>query len=216
MAASTGLSERQAKVQGLNVDVVHINTLSHASYFPGAEELRLKLVFNPETGKLYGAQAIGQDGVDKRIDVLATAIKAELTVEDLPELELTYAPPFGSAKDPVNLAGYAALNVMEGLTDTVQWHELKDRIEEGYQFIDVRSALECHSGSIPGSKHIPLDTLRDRLHELDPKGRYIVFCYSGQRSYLAERLLKQHGFVVKNFDGSYDIYRMVYPEGIQI
>lgn len=214
-AASTGLSERVAKQSGLDVSVVHTTGKDHAGYFPGATDITLKLVFNAKTGDIYGAQAVGAKGVDKRIDIIATAIKAGLKVEDLPELEFTYAPPFGAAKDPVNMIGYAALNLMEGLTDSVQWYELKDKLASGAVLIDTRNASELESnGKFADATHIPVDELRNRLDELDKEQEYIISCHSGLRSYIGERILKQAGFKVSNLDGAFSLYRMVRPEDI--
>lgn len=211
-AASTGLSERVAKQAGLPVAVVHVSGKDHAGYYPGATDILLKLIFNPETGEIYGAQGIGQKGVDKRVDILATAIKGGLTIFDLPELELTYAPPFGSAKDPVNMLGYAAMNLAEGLSESIQWYQLKEEIAEGKKLLDVRNESELAQGTFPNATHIPLNELRDRLSELDPSQEWIVSCHSGLRSYVAERILKQHGFHVKNLDGAFALYHAVLPE----
>lgn len=211
-AASTGLSERVAKQADLPVAVVHVSGKDHAGYYPGATDILLKLIFNPETGEIYGAQGIGQKGVDKRVDILATAIKGGLTIFDLPELELTYAPPFGSAKDPVNMLGYAAMNLAEGLSESIQWYQLKEELAEGKKLLDVRNESELAQGAFPNATHIPLNELRDRLSELDPSQEWIVSCHSGLRSYVAERILKQHGFYVKNLDGAFALYRTVLPE----
>ena len=176
--------------------MIHVSGKDHAGYYPDAKDLLLKLIFNKETGTLYGAQAVGQSGVDKRMDVLATAIKSGLTVADLAELELSYAPPFGSAKDPVNLIGYAALNLIEGISESIQWHELSAELAAGKQLLDVRNTAEM-TGRFKNALHIPLNELRDRLTELDPTASYIVSCHSGLRSYLAERILKQSGYEAK-------------------
>lgn len=214
-AASTGLNERQLQASGDNYDVIHIQGKSHAGYYPGAKTIVLKLIFNPTTGKIYGAQAVGEDGVDKRIDILATAIKAGLTIADLPELEFTYAPPFGSAKDPVNMAGYAALNIMEGMSETIQWHQLEDKQAEGHVLLDVRSEEELKNlGKLKNSINIPLKDLRDRLSELPKDKPIIVSCQSGQRSYIAERILKQSGFEARNLDGAFALYSTVKPEKV--
>lgn len=214
-AASTGLNERQLQEMNITYKAVHITAKNHAGYFPGSEPITLKLIFDPVDGKIFGAQAVGKDGVDKRIDTLATAIKAGLTVVDLPELEFTYAPPFGSAKDPVNMIGYAALNIVEGLSDNVQFYELKTAREAGAVFLDVRNAEELkNNGSIGEDINIPLDELRERLSELSKEKEIIVSCQSGQRSYLAERILKNNGFTVKNLDGAFQIYSTVYPEEV--
>ncbi|GAB2491097.1 FAD-dependent oxidoreductase [Alkalibacterium psychrotolerans] len=211
-AASTGLNERTVRMAGLPVAAVHTLGKDHAGYYPGATDITLKLVFNPENGKIYGAQAVGAKGVDKRIDIIATAIKAELTVYDLPELEFTYAPPFGSAKDPVNMVGYAALNIMEGMSDSVQWHELNDELANGAVLLDVRNESELQGGRFPNALNIPLNELRDRMDELDQNQSYIISCRSGQRSYIGERILKQAGFNVKNLDGAFALYNTVKPE----
>lgn len=214
-AASTGLNERQLQMNDETYEVVHIQGKSHAGYYPNAGTIVLKLLFHPTTGKIFGAQACGEDGVDKRIDILATAIKAGMTVEDLPELEFTYAPPFGSAKDPVNMAGYAALNLMEGLSDSVQWHELEDKQQEGYLLLDVRNESELEkNGRLKGAVNIPLDSLRERLSEVPKNKPIIVSCHSGLRSYLAERILKQNGYKVKNLDGAFALYSTVRPEKV--
>lgn len=213
-AASTGLSERIARQQFEDVAVVHTTSKDHASYYPNASDIVLKLIFNQKTGAIYGAQAVGQKGVDKRIDILATAIKAGLTVDDLPELEFTYAPPFGSAKDPVNMAGYAALNIMEGISENVQWYALSDELAKGKILLDVRTREEVSRGHFANSVNIPLDELRDRLAELDANQEYIISCHSGLRSYIGERILKQNGFKIQNLDGAYFLYSTVKPEEI--
>ena len=215
-AASTGLSERILRMNQLPYKVLHVSGKDHAGYYPGATDMTLKLLFDPTTGKIYGAQGVGKKGVDKRIDILATAIKGNLTVFDLPELEFTYAPPFGSAKDPVNMLGYAALNLIEGLSDNIQWYQLEDELAKGKKFLDVRTSGEFQSGRLRvDTIHIPLNELRERLDELDKNQAYIVSCHSGLRSYIAERILKQAGFTVQNLDGAYSLYKMANPEGVE-
>ena len=215
-AASTGLSERILSMNQLPYKALHVSGKDHASYYPGATDMTLKLLFDPTTGKIYGAQGVGKKGVDKRIDILATAIKGNLTVFDLPELEFTYAPPFGSAKDPVNMLGYAALNLIEGLSDNIQWYQLEDELAKGKKFLDVRTSSEFQSGRLKvDTIHIPLNELRERLDELDKNQAYIVSCHSGLRSYIAERILKQAGFTVQNLDGAYSLYKMAKPEGVE-
>ncbi|MEI4393676.1 FAD-dependent oxidoreductase [Streptococcus anginosus] len=215
-AASTGLSERILRMNGLPYQVIHVSGKDHAGYYPGATDVTLKLLFEPTSGKIYGAQGVGKKGVDKRIDILATAIKGNLTIFDLPELEFTYAPPFGSAKDPVNMLGYAALNLVEGLSDNIQWYELENELAAGKKFLDVRTASELQQGRLKvDTVHIPLNELRERLGELDKSQDYIVSCHSGLRSYIAERILKQAGFSVKNLDGAFALYKMVKPEGVE-
>ncbi|MDT2705256.1 FAD-dependent oxidoreductase [Enterococcus dispar] len=215
-AAATGLNEKAVQQAGLPYAVVHVSGKDHAGYYPGATELTLKLIFNPTTGTIYGAQGIGAKGVDKRIDVLATAIKGEQTIFDLPELEFTYAPPFGSAKDPVNMLGYSALNIAEDFSQNIQWYELSDEIKKGKVLLDVRNEAELiNNGQFLQSVHIPLDTLRNNLAQLDKEKEYIVTCHSGLRSYIAERILKQNGFDVVNLDGAFALYQMVRPEEIK-
>ncbi|ADU94457.1 CoA-disulfide reductase [Geobacillus sp. Y412MC52] len=207
--AATGLNEKMLRALGVPYDVVHIHPLSHAGYYPNAEVMTFKLIFDRKTGRIYGAQAVGKEGVDKRIDVIATAIKGGLTVRDLPDLELAYAPPFSSAKDPVNMAGYVASNIMDGLVETVQWHEIERIVEAGGVLIDVRTAEETARGMIRGSIHIPLDELRDRLHELPKEKPIYVMCQVGLRGYIAARILRQHGFRAINVDGGYRLYAVV-------
>ncbi|MBM7267762.1 FAD-dependent oxidoreductase [Streptococcus sp. 2018037] len=214
VAASTGLIERTVQSLDHEYAVVHTTGKDHASYYPGATDIVLKLIFSPIDGKIFGAQTVGQKGIDKRIDVLATAIKAGLTIEDLPELELTYAPPFGSAKDPVNMIGYAAMNIAEGISQNVQWHQLDEELANGKILLDVRNPGEVANGQFKEFIHIPLDQLRERLGELDTSKEYIVSCHSGLRSYIAERILKEKGFKVKNLDGAYSLYKMALPENL--
>ena len=210
--ASTGLSEFQLRGLKINHKIVHVTANNHAGYYPDATSIDLKLIFEPESGQIFGAQAIGKEGVDKRIDILSTAIKAKLTVFDLPELELTYAPPFGSAKDPVNMAGYAATNLLLGQSENIQWHELAAELAKGKVLLDVRNPNELAKGKFKNSQNIPLDDLRERLNELDKKTEYIVSCQSGLRSYNAERILKQEGYKVKNLDGAFGLYSKVTKE----
>lgn len=210
--ASTGLSEFQLRGLKINHKIVHVTANNHAGYYPDATSIVLKLIFEPESGQIFGAQAIGKEGVDKRIDILSTAIKAKLTVFDLPELELTYAPPFGSAKDPVNMAGYAAINLLFGQSENIQWHELAAELAKGKVLLDVRNPNELAKGKFKNSQNIPLDDLRERLNELDKKTEYIVSCQSGLRSYNAERILKQEGYKVKNLDGAFGLYSKVTKE----
>lgn len=202
-AACTGANEFLLNDAGIPFEAIHLHPNQHAGYFPGAKPIAMKLLFAPQTGRVLGAQAIGEDGADKRIDVIATAIKAGMTIDDLAELELCYAPPYGSAKDPVNLAGMAAQNVLAGLVEVIQWHEIAALDPAQQVILDVRDAGERANGAIPGSLHIPLGELRGRLGEL-PQGKEILaHCASGQRSYNACRLLLQHGFRCKNLTGSY-------------
>jgi NADPH-dependent 2,4-dienoyl-CoA reductase/sulfur reductase-like enzyme/rhodanese-related sulfurtransferase len=206
-AAMTGLTEKAAKAASLLYDVVHLHPASHASYYPGAERLAIKMVFSPDSGKVLGAQIVGKDGVDKRIDVFAIVIQAGLSVEQVAELELAYAPPYGSAKDPVNLAGMIASNIRAGLLQQIQWHELEALDNNTYTLLDVRGKDETEQGVIPNAKVIPLKELRQRLSELPKEKLLITYCASGQRSYYASRILKQHGYQVKNLSGAYNTWR---------
>lgn len=200
VAAVTGLTEKAARAAGIRHAVAHAHPGSHAGYYPGSHTLALKVVFNPETGRILGGQAVGRDGADKRIDVIATALYAGLTVDDLMNLELAYAPQFGSAKDAVNQLGYVANNSFHGRTPTVQWHEIEERAQAGSTILDVRTDPEFDVRSIPNALHIPIDELRDRLDEV-PEGEIIVHCRVGQRGHIATQLLRQHGKDARNLDG---------------
>ncbi len=206
-AALTGLTEGLAKRMGIPHQVIHLHPSSHAGYYPGAERLSLKVLFDPETGKILGAQGIGRDGVDKRIDVIATAIYAGLTIDDLMNLELAYAPAFGSAKDAINQTGYVGNNVIEGKTPTIQWHELAAAQAAGALVIDVRTKEENLAGSIPGATLIPVDELREHINELKGKD-VIVHCAVGQRGHTATQILRSHGISVRNLDGGYATWKM--------
>jgi len=202
-AARTGASETSLRRAGRPYEAVHLHPFSHADYYPGAERLALKVIFDPGTGRLLGAQAVGKNGVDKRIDILATALKAGMTASGLVDLELAYAPPFGSAKDPVNLAGMVAEHVLSGEIAPAHWHEIAGRDAQKTVLLDVRSQSERERGFIPGSLHIPLNDLRQRLAELPEHNEIICYCQTGQRSYMACRALGQLGFRVRNLMGSY-------------
>lgn len=206
VAAMTGLTESLARRTGVDYQVIHLHPGSHAGYYPGAERLSLKVLFEPETGKILGAQASGRDGVDKRIDVIATAIYAGLTVDDLMNLELAYAPAFGSAKDAINQAGYVGNNARTGRTPSIQWHEVSSAQANGSVVVDVRTPAEHESGTIPGSVLIPLDQLRERLHDLVGKD-VITTCAVGQRGHSATQILRQHGIKAINLDGGYTTWR---------
>jgi NADPH-dependent 2,4-dienoyl-CoA reductase/sulfur reductase-like enzyme/rhodanese-related sulfurtransferase len=206
-AALTGLTEGLAKRMGIAHQVIHLHPSSHAGYYPGAERLSLKVLFDPESGKILGAQGIGRDGVDKRIDVIATAIYAGLTIDDLMNLELAYAPAFGSAKDAINQTGYVGNNVIEGKTPTIQWHELEAAQAAGALVVDVRTKSENQAGSIPGATLIPVDELRGHINELTGKD-VIVHCAVGQRGHTATQILRSHGIGVRNLDGGYTTWKM--------
>lgn len=209
--ASTGLSEKRLLQLGLPFEKAYVHPGSHAGYYPGAHPVSLKLLFAPD-GKIYGAQAIGKDGVDKRIDVLAVAQRAGLTVFDLQDLELTYAPPFGSAKDVINMAGFVASNHLKG--DTLLCHAAEVQAHNPHQqVVDVRNGPELDKlGRIPDALHIPLDELRDRLHELPRDKELLISCQVGLRGHVACRLLSQHGFKVKNLSGGFKTWQMATAE----
>ncbi|MEG0364259.1 MAG: FAD-dependent oxidoreductase [Erysipelotrichales bacterium] len=207
--ASTGLTEKAALKANCNYKTIHIHRPNHATYYPGASMITLKLVFDVPTRKVLGAQAFGESGVEKRIDVIATALKFCATVDDLAGLELTYAPPFSSAKDPVNIAGYAAGNVLNQDYIPFYIQELDDLLEKKIQFYDVRTVEEYDYGHIEGSKNFPLDDIRDNLDKIDFNKDIYITCQVGHRGYLAAKLLKENGFSKKiyNLSGGYKLYK---------
>lgn len=200
-AASTGWNEKRARLAGRPVRLIHTHPADHAGYYPGAKGMSLKLVVDAETDAILGAQGVGEAGVDKRIDVIATAMRGGLPASGLADLELTYAPQFGSAKDPVNMLGMIAENLRDGLVETVQWFEMGAAYDAGVQIVDVRTPAEFARGQIPGAINIPVDELRDRLDEVADGA--IVHCQVGLRGYIASRILAQHGRRVRNLDGGY-------------
>lgn len=204
--ATTGNNEKILKKNRINYQKSYTHSPSHAGYYPGASPISLKIIFSPENGKILGAQAVGKDGVDKRIDVIATAIRSGLNVADLEELELCYAPPYGSAKDPVNMAGYVANNILKGDVEVFHWDEFKNYDFDKSIILDVRKPDECKEGMIEGAINIPLDELRDHLHELDKNKIILIYCQVGLRGYLAYRILKLNGFQVRNLSGGYKTY----------
>ncbi len=203
--ASTGWNEKRLKAANIEHRAIHTHPGSHAGYYPGAETLALKLLINPETGEIYGAQGVGKDGVDKRIDVISTAIRAGITAPELADLELAYAPPFGSAKDPVNMLGYVAENIVSGLVKTAQWHEIDDFRNDEFTLLDVRTPGECAKGMIPGFINIPVDDIRSRFSEIKTK-KVLVTCQVGQRAHTATLLLRNLGFEPVNLDGGYHLW----------
>lgn len=202
MVATTGWNEKRLKAVGRAHQSIHTHPNSHAGYYPDAKQMALKLIFDPSTGEILGAQGIGIEGVDKRIDVIATAMRGGITAPELADLELAYAPPYGSAKDPVNMLGYIAENIISGLTKTAQWNEIDDFTSRGYELIDVRSAGEFARGQIPGAINISVDEIRERSSELTSKN-LLVHCQVGQRGHTAALLLKELGFNPVNLDGGY-------------
>ncbi|MEV0061997.1 FAD-dependent oxidoreductase [Nocardia sp. NPDC050718] len=210
-AAMTGWSEKRLRAAGRPFRALHTHPLSHAGYYPDARAMSVKLLVDPESDRILGAQAIGGEGVDKRIDVLATAMAGGITASRLMDLELAYAPAYGSAKDPVNMLGYLADNLRIGALRTAQWYDLDDLVATGAQVVDVRSPEEFAAGSIPGSRNIPLDVLRARADEI-PDGPVLVFCQVGQRGNNATRLLTQLGRDAVNLDGGYRTWRAATAE----
>lgn len=207
-AACTGINEKTAKRLGLNYDKVYLWLPGHAGYYPGSKPMSLKVVFEKDGGKILGAQIVGFDGVDKRADVLATAIRAGMTAYDLTDLELCYAPPFSSAKDPVNMAGYVIQNVLKGLVKNFHWHDVDTLPKDGsVTLLDVRTPGEVRAGKIDGFVNIPLDDLRTRMREFDKSKPVYVHCHSGLRSYIAARILMQNGYDVYNLSGGYRLYQ---------
>ncbi len=208
--ATTGCNEKALKAAGIDYEKSFTFSASHASYYPGATYMTIKLLFGKNSGKIFGAQIIGYKGVDKRIDVIATAIKAGMRIFDLTNLELSYAPPFGSAKDPVNMAGYVASNIINGDIKIFHWHDVRDLDSDKVTILDVRTEIEFSNGSITGAVNIPVDNLRERIFELDSKKPVYVFCQIGLRGYLASRILVQNGFDnVYNLSGGYRLLKTV-------
>ena len=204
--ASTGLNEKTLKRFGIPYKTAIVTRGHHAGYYPGAKNMVLKVIFD-ENGKIFGAQAVGEAGVDKRIDVIATAIKGNLTVYDLPEIEITYAPPFNSAKDPVNIAGYAAENILKGDLEMVNYDEFWDFVKENDAVIlDVRTSKEFSGGAIEGAININVDDLRENLQNLDKNKVYAIYCQVGLRGYLANRIMRNNGFRAVNLNGGYNLW----------
>jgi len=201
-AALTGASEKALKKAGIDYEKIYLHPANHVGYYPGAKQMHIKLLFTKPEGIILGAQIVGSDGVDRRIDVIAVAIRAGLTVYDLQELELAYAPPFGSGKDAVNMAGFAASNVLDGTIDIVHWNQIVD----GDYILDVRTANEFDKSNVPSSVNIPVDELRCRLSELPKDTPINVYCAVGIRSYIACRILMQHGFIARNLSGGFITY----------
>ena len=207
---STGNNEKTLKNKNLDYNVIHIHPGSHAGYYPGASTLSMKLLYNKDTQQILGAQAVGMEGVDKRIDILATAIRSGMKVTDLKDLELSYAPPFSSAKDPINMLGFIAENIINGLVETVQYNEIDDLIKSGSFVIDARDKIETSFSSIPGTINIPFPEIRQRLNEIPKNQKIFVFCQTGIRAYNTVRVLRQNGIDAYNLDGAFKTYQSVY------
>ena len=211
--ASTGLTEKSAKALGIECESVVLSPVSHAGYYPNAKVMTMKVVFEKGTLRLLGAQMIGAEGVDKRLDVLATAIQCGIKADMLKNLDLAYAPPFSSAKDPVNMAGFMIENISNGIVKQYYWDEIRDLPRDGsVTLLDTRTVYEYKNGHIDGYINIPVDDLRDRLCELDKSKPIYVICQSGLRSYIACRILSQNGFDCYNFSGGYRFYANVIHE----
>ncbi len=208
-AASTGIKESAAKSAGIDFDKVILSPLSHAGYYPGGKVMTMKVLFEKKSFRILGAQIIGYDGVDKRIDVIATAMKAGMKATELKELELSYAPPYSSAKDPVNMAGFMIDNIANGTLK--QWFipDLEKLPKSGYTLLDTRTVREFERGHIEGFKNIPVDELRERISEIEPGKPVYVICQSGLRSYIASRILEGNGFTAYNFAGGFRFYDAV-------
>lgn len=204
-----GLTEDRLKQKSVAYEKIYLCPNTNAAYYPGGTLLNIKLIFAPD-GKILGVQAVGVKGVDKRIDVIATAMRNGMTAPELAYIELSYAPPYNSAKDPVNMAGMIAENVLNGTSQIVH----ADSIPDGSFLLDVREVAEFNLGTIPGSVNIPLGTLRERLTELPKEREIVVFCLAGTRGYVAERILRQHGFNVKNLSGGYLIWKLFNPDSL--
>jgi len=211
--AATGVNEKTAKRLNLDYDKSFTFSASHASYYPGAVSMSIKTIFEKKTGRILGAQITGYEGVDKRCDVLATAIRAGMTARDLTKLELCYAPPYSSAKDPVNMAGYVIENLLADKVRNYHWHDVADLPRDGgAQLLDTRTKEEYESGHIDGYVNIPLDELRGRMAELDKSKKVYVTCQVGLRGYVAARILTQSGFDAYNLSGGYRLYNSIFAE----
>jgi rhodanese-related sulfurtransferase len=203
--ATTGMNQRQLDAEGLAYRSAVIHAANHAGYYPGASPMALKLLFG-DRGQIHGAQIVGLDGVDKRIDVIATALRGGMRVFDLEELELGYAPPYGSTRDPVNMIGFVASNILRGDVDVITWDQVAGVDLTDHLFLDVRNPPELAAGTIEGSVNIPLPELRQRIDELPKDRRLVVYCHAGQRAYYACRILNQRGYETVNLSGGYKTY----------
>lgn len=207
--AATGNNEKTLRDMGIPYEAVHIHPASHAGYYPGATQISFKMLFNPKTGEILGAQGVGKHGIDKRIDLIANSIKAGFTVYDLQDTEVCYAPPYNSAKDPVNMMGYCGANIMENIVENTQWYEIEDLVRNDEYILDVREEYEVENGSIPNVINIPLGQLRDRLNEIPKNRKIYVCCQVGLRGYIACTILNQYGYNTSNIDGGYKTYSSI-------
>ena len=200
--ATSGWNEKRLKASNKPFVAIHTHPASHAGYYPGAQGMSLKLLVDPTSHRILGVQGVGKEGLDKRIDIIATAMRGGITAPELADLELAYAPPFGSAKDPVNMLGYIAENVLTGITPTAQWYEVEKLQSEGYTILDVRSSGENSRGTLPGAVNINIDEIREHKEDI-PQGKILVTCQVGQRGHAATRLLREWGYDAINLDGGY-------------
>jgi rhodanese-related sulfurtransferase len=206
----TGITERECIERKINYEKVILTPASHATYYPGAKVLTLKLIYNRDNLEILGAQIVGYAGVDKRIDVIATAIRARMKATELKDLDLAYAPPYSSAKDPVNMAGFIVDNIENGIVKQFDYDEIEElRNRDDVILLDTRTKYEFQKGHASGFINIPLDSLRDRLNEFDKNKAIYVMCQSGLRSYIATRILTQHGYNSYNFIGGYRLYSSI-------
>ncbi|WP_343347451.1 CoA-disulfide reductase [Terrisporobacter petrolearius] len=207
--AATGNNEKTLRDLDIPYEAIHIHPASHAGYYPGAIQISFKMLFDPITGKIFGAQGVGKEGVDKRIDLIANSIKAGFTVYDLQDTEVCYAPPYNSAKDPVNMMGYCGANIMENIVKNTQWYEIEDLVKNEEYILDVREEYEVSNGSIKNVVNIPLGQLRDRLNEIPKDRKIYVCCQVGLRGYIACTILNQYGYNTSNIDGGYKTYSSI-------
>lgn len=207
--AATGNNEKTLRDLDIPYESIHIHPASHAGYYPGATQISFKMLFDPITGKILGAQGVGQDGIDKRIDLIANSIKAGFTVYDLQDTEVCYAPPYNSAKDPVNMMGYCGANIMENIVENTQWYEIENLVKNKEYILDVREEYEVSNGSIKNVVNIPLGQLRDRLNEIPKDRKIYVCCQVGLRGYIACTILNQYGYNTSNIDGGYKTYSSI-------
>lgn len=207
--AATGNNEKTLRDLDIPYEAIHIHPASHAGYYPGATQISFKMLFDPNTGKILGAQGVGKDGIDKRIDLIANSIKAGFTVYDLQDTEVCYAPPYNSAKDPVNMMGYCGANIIENIVENTQWYEIEDLVKNEEYILDVREEYEVSNGSIKNVVNIPLGQLRDRLNEIPKDRKIYVCCQVGLRGYIACTILNQYGYKTSNIDGGYKTYSSI-------
>lgn len=207
--AATGNNEKTLREMNIPYKAIHIHPASHAGYYPGATQISFKMLFDPKTGKILGAQGVGKEGIDKRIDLIANSIKAGFTVYDLQDTEVCYAPPYNSAKDPVNLMGYYGANIIENIVDNTQWYEIDDLVKNDEYILDVREEYEVSNGSIPNVINIPLGQIRNRLNEIPKDKKIYVCCQVGLRGYIACTILNQYGYNTSNIDGGYKTYSSI-------